>query len=219
MDPERCSSTSVQLVQLPTQPIAPGNSIGINTGDTLIVKITEDSEPSTEPERGSSTLVQLVQLPTQPIAPGVTIGRNTGDTLIMKIIEGGEQTIESERCSSTSVQLVQLPTQPIAPGVSIGTNTGDSEDQYRPMTPGEEEIMRIYEDGIYRATNMIERSGGLWITRRISPLLDPSILTTVEIIDSDPELDELLRDSPDLRESSTPPYPSILHDAMQEADQ
>ena len=42
MDPEQCSSTSVQLVQLPTQPIAPGVSIERNTGDTLIVKITED---------------------------------------------------------------------------------------------------------------------------------------------------------------------------------
>ena len=163
--------------------------------------------------------MELVQLPTQPFAPGVSIERNTGDTLIMKTIEGREQTIESERCSSTSLQLVQLPTKPIAPGVSIRRNTGDSEDQYRPMTPGEEEIMRIYEDGIYRATNMIERSGGLWITGRMSPLLDPSILTTVETIDSDPELDELLRDSPDLWESSTSPYPSILQDVRQETDQ
>ena len=87
------------------------------------------------------------------------------------------------------------------------------------MTPGDEEIMRIYEDGIYRATNMIERSGGLWITGRMSPLLDPSILTTVETIDSDPELDELLRDSSDLWESSTSPYPSILQDVRQETDQ
>ena len=30
--------------------------------------------------------------------------------------------------------------------------------QYRTMTPGEEEIMRIYEDGIYRPPDMIERS-------------------------------------------------------------
>ena len=87
------------------------------------------------------------------------------------------------------------------------------------MNPGEKEIIRIYKNGIYRATNMIERSGGLWITEWMSPLLDPSILTTVEIIDSDPELDELLRDSPDLWESSTPPYPSILQDVRQEADQ
>ena len=52
------------------------------------------------------------------------------------------------------------------------------------MTPGEEDIMRIYEDGNYRATNMIERSGGLWITGRMSPLLDPSILTTVETVET-----------------------------------
>ena len=100
-------------------------------------------------EQGSSTSVQLVQLPTQTITPGVSIERNTGDTPIEKITEDGEQTIESERCSSTSVQLVQLPTHSNAPGVSMDSNTGDSEDQYRPMTPGEEEIMRIYEDGIY----------------------------------------------------------------------
>ena len=98
-------------------------------------------------------------------------------------------------------------------------NTGDSEDQYRPMTPGEEEIMRIYEDGIYRASDLVERSGGLWITGRISPLLDPTIFTPVETIDSDPELDELLRDSPDIWESSTTPYSSIFQETRQEADQ
>ena len=130
-----------------------------------------------------------------------------------------ENRIESERCSSTSIQLVQLPTHSNTPGVSIERNTGDSEDQYRPMTPGEEEIMRIYKDEIYQATNMIKRSGGLWITGRMSPLLNPSILTTVETVDSDPELDELLRDSSDLWESSTSPYPSILQDVRQETDQ
>ena len=97
-----------------------------------------------------------------------------------RITETVEQTTDPEQCSSTSVQLVQLPTCSNALGVSMVRNTEDSEDQYRPMNPGEKEIMRIYEDGIYRATNMIERSGGLWITERMSPLLDPSILTTVE---------------------------------------
>jgi hypothetical protein len=82
-------------------------------------------------------------------------------------------------------------------------NTGDSEDQYRPMTPGEEEIMRIYEDGIYRAPDLIERTGGFWITGRISPLLESAVFAPVDMIDSDPELDELLRDSPDILELST----------------
>ena len=41
----------------------------------------------------------------------------------------------------------------------------------------------------------------------------------METIDSDPELDELLRDSPDLWESSTPPYSLILQEVRQEADQ
>ena len=38
------------------------------------------------------------------------------------------------------------------------------DDQYRPMTLGEEEILNIHEDGIYRAPEMIKLSGGLWIT-------------------------------------------------------
>ena len=126
-----------------------------------------------------------------------------------------EQTIESEQCSSTSIQLVQLPTHSNIPGVSMVINTGDSEDQYRPMTPGEEEIMRIYEDGIYRASDLVERTGGLWITGRISPLLEPAVFTPVDMIDSDTELDELLRDSPDIWESSTTPHSPIFQEATQ----
>ena len=37
--------------------------------------------------------------------------------------------------------------------------------QYRPMTPGEEEISRIYEDEIYHPPDMIEKPGDLWIAR------------------------------------------------------
>ena len=36
---------------------------------------------------------------------------------------------------------------------------------YRPMTPAEEEIMRIYEDGIYRPPDITEKPGGLQIKR------------------------------------------------------
>jgi len=32
------------------------------------------------------------------------------------------------------------------------------------MTSGEEEISRIYEDGIYFPPDMIEKPGGLWVT-------------------------------------------------------
>ena len=35
----------------------------------------------------------------------------------------------------------------------------------RPLTPGEEEIMRIYEDGVYRPQDMIGRPGGFQIRR------------------------------------------------------
>ena len=37
--------------------------------------------------------------------------------------------------------------------------------QYRPMTPGEEEISRIYEDEIYHPPDMIEKPVDLWIAR------------------------------------------------------
>ena len=114
--------------------------------DILTETDTMDEVNRLEAEQCGSTSVQLVQLPTHSDTPGVSMVSNTGAV---------EQTRESERCSFTSIQLVQLPTH--------------SEDQYRPMTPGEEEIMRIYEDGIYRAPDLIERTGGFWITGRISP--------------------------------------------------
>ena len=93
-------------------------------------------------------------------------------------------------------------------------NTGGLEDQYRPMTPVEEEIMRIYEDGIYRTSDLTERTGGLWITGRISPLSEPTLFTSVEIVDSDPELDELLRDSSDIWETSPTPSSPIFQETI-----
>ena len=89
--------------------------------DILTETDTMDEVNRLEAEQCGSTSVQLVQLPTHSDTPGVSMMSNTGAV---------RQTGESERCSSTSIQLVQLPTP--------------SEDQYRPMTPGEEEIMRIY---------------------------------------------------------------------------
>ena len=75
-----------------------------------------------------------------------------------------------------------------------------SEDQYRPMTPGEEEIMKIHTDGISCSPDMIEKSGGFWITSSsVKPkescsrqgALQPPITAASE---SDSELEELLRD-------------------------
>ena len=74
--------------------------------------------------------------------------------------------------------------------------------------------MRIYEDGIYRASDLTERTGGLWITGRISPLLEPTLFTPVEIVDSDPELDELLRDSSDIWETSPALSPPIFQETI-----
>ena len=50
-----------------------------------------------------------------------------------------------------------------SPDDSMYGVAGDQEQleyPYRPMTPGEEEIMRIYEDWVYRSPDMIERLGG-----------------------------------------------------------
>ena len=80
---------------------------------------------------------------------------------------------ETERCGSTLAQLVQPSPPSVTPVVSMVRDTGGLEDQYRPMTPGEEKIMRIHMDGIYRTSDLTERTGGLWITGRISPHQSP----------------------------------------------
>jgi len=46
----------------------------------------------------------------------------------------------------------------------VSGNQEQLEYPYRPMTPGEE-IMRIYEDGVYRPPDIIERTGGFQIRR------------------------------------------------------
>ena len=85
------------------------------------------------------------------------------------------------------------------------------EDQYRPMTPGEEEIMRIFADGIYYSPDMIEKSGGFWITSSsMKPGESCSLQTAPQqpataAWDSDSELEKLLRDTP---EPNTPPLQS-----------
>ena len=88
------------------------------------------------------------------------------------------------------------------------------DDQYRPMTLGEEEILRIHEEGIYRTPDMIELSGGLWITgdpRGSCSLKTAPIQDAVEMEDLDLELEELLRDFPGpgtpLIQPPAPDYP------------
>ena len=118
---------------------------------------------------------------------------------------------ESERCGSSLAQLVQPSPPSVTPVVSMVRDTGGLEDQYRPMTPGEEEIMRIHEDGIYRTSDLMERTGGLWITERISPSSKPTLFPSVEMVDSGPELDELLRDSSDIWETSPTLSPPLIN--------
>jgi len=97
-------------------------------------------------------------------------------------------------------------------------NTGNPGDQYRPRTPGEEGILRIYEDGINQSSDMMERSGGLRITERIPPLQDPPVLTPVRVVNSDPELDVLPKESPDIWEPSAQSPSSIRQEVRLEAD-
>ena len=80
------------------------------------------------------------------------------------------------------------------------------------MTWGEEEILRIHEEGIYRSPDMIKLSGGLWITgdpRGSCFLWTASIQDAVEL---DSELEELLRNSLEPWTPSTlppPDYPDL----------
>ena len=56
---------------------------------------------------------------------------------------------------------------------------GQPEYQYRwPMTPGEEEIMRIYEGGIYRLPDIIEKPWGLQLKDLVSKMEEAALLQT-----------------------------------------
>ena len=151
----------------------------------------------------------------QDMSPKPTARTTTAETRVdpaeRNTVTAG-QTTGTERCGSSLARLVQLPPTTVTPVVSMVMDTGSLEDQYRPMTPGKEEIMRIYEDGIYRTSDLIERTGGLWITERISPTSEPILFPAEkieEIVDTDPELDELLRDSSDIWETSPALLPPI----------
>ena len=126
--------------------------------------------------------------------------------------------------SPTTDQPVQQQTKIYSPAVSNNRGTGDTEQleycyrgkqleyQYRPIMPGKEEIMRIYEDRIYRPPDMTEKPGGLQIKGSGIRLGRSCTLQTalhqqvVEAADSDSKLEELLRDTP---EPGTPPVTSL----------
>ena len=88
------------------------------------------------------------------------------------------------------------------------------------MTPGEEEVMRIYADGIYCSPDMIEKSGGFWITSSsMKPGESCSRQTALQppiaaASDSDSEIEERLRDTPELStppvQSPPPPHPGLM---------
>ena len=85
------------------------------------------------------------------------------------------------------------------------------EDQYRPMTLREEEIMKIHEDGIYCSPDRIEKTGGFWIT---SSNMNQGESCSFQTARQQPvttasgshfDIEELLRDTP---EPGTPPVQS-----------
>ena len=59
-----------------------------------------------------------------------------------------------------------------------------------------------------------EKTGGLWTTGNISPSSEPTLFPSVEMVDSGPELDELLRDSSDIWETSPALSPPILQEII-----
>ena len=77
----------------------------------------------------------------QDISPNPTASTTTVETRanpVERITVTAEQTTETKRCGSSLAQPVQLPPPPVTPVVSMVRDTGSLEDQYRPMTPGEE---------------------------------------------------------------------------------
>ena len=95
--------------------------------------------------------------------------------VLMAQLPNGTNTLgDEERLESTEgEELNPLSTAPWADPHSTESSTWNSgpigdhqqiDDQYRPMTLGEEEILRLNEEGIYQAPDMMQLSGGLWIT-------------------------------------------------------
>ena len=80
-------------------------------------------------------------------SPAGSMIRDTGDLEQLGCLESTGELGYSGFPSLTTDRLVQLQTHiysPAGPG-----DTEQLEYRYRPITPGEEKIMRIYEDGIY----------------------------------------------------------------------
>lgn len=62
-------------------------------------------------------------------------------------------------------RLVQVQAQIYSPAGPMDRDIRDAEQleyRYRPITPGEEETMRIYVDGIYRPPDLIEKPGEVY---------------------------------------------------------
>jgi len=82
---------------------------------------------------------------------GVSIDSNTGDVERLEFTDGEELNplFTASRAAPPSTENSTIISSPIGDHQQI-------EDQYRPMTPGEGEILRFYEEEIYQAPDMIE---------------------------------------------------------------
>ena len=148
-----------------------------------------------------SSTAEIVKAPASP----TTDNRGLDETLGHRDGSCNTNTRDIEQ-----LVLLRRKEAPSSPNEDITQDMEQSEYQYRPMTPGEEEIMRIYEDRSYYPLDMIEKPGGLHLEG--SSIRDGRSYTlqatphhpVVEAY-SDSELEELLRDTP---EPGTTPAPT-----------
>ena len=105
------------------------------------------------------TTVRPAQLQVRETSPDGSMNRTTGDTEQPRDISREE--LDCLLCTSEAA-LYSAEDSISEPNLACGQE--QVEYQYRPMTPGEEETLRIYENGISCLPDMIEKPGGLWIT-------------------------------------------------------
>ena len=110
------------------------------------------------PGHTSPTTNQLVQPRSRIYSPAGSINRATGDLEQLECSYRGEL----DYPASTSEAALYSSEEPIQ-GPDLAGDPEQLEYRYRLMTLGEEEVMRIYEDGIYRPPDMTEKPRGVQI--------------------------------------------------------
>ena len=101
----------------------------------------------------------------QDNSPAGSRNRDTGDLEQLGYLEPTGELGYPGFPSLTLDRLVQVQTQIYSPAGPMDRDIRDTEQleyRYRPITPGEEETMRIYVDGIYRPPDLIEKPGEVY---------------------------------------------------------